>query len=147
MTLGEKKNRSPSPMTTTDSRQLKRLAFTRPARLDFGLPLATPSHKQSCKSGRGEAFKRKKFNEPESKNEIRFQKLRSAQRARERSRPSFGTGRTLSYTSPHGESRGSASLGILSLKQCQRPTRCHCFRLRSLFGLSSKQTAGRHRLL
>lgn len=88
-------------MTQTDSRRLQRRLSITPARLDFGLPLATPPHEQSGEGGRGESSKKGKcVIEPSSKKEIRSGRPSPAQDARRRSPPSVETGYKLCRTPP-----------------------------------------------
>lgn len=104
----KKKGQTSPPKTPTDSPRLKKRISTRPARLDFPLPPATPPRKRSRQSGRGVSFKRATtFIEPGSEQRIRFGKTRYAQGAWERSPQSVSACLTLwSLTS---EAKGAHS--------------------------------------
>lgn len=97
VTLGKRKNRSPSPMTRTDSGRLERPVSTSPAGFDFRLPPADSLSNQSCEGGHKEgSMRRTSVIEPESENEVSTEKPRSAQDAEKRDPPSVGTGLKLS---------------------------------------------------
>lgn len=116
ITLAKRRNGSPSPMAPADSGRLKKRVLTKPVLPDFWMPPATPPRKQSRKSGRGENYRRMTaVTEPEKQKGVRFEKLRSAQKAWKRSLPSASTGLRIWRLPPkrrkprHGQSEESVS--------------------------------------